>query len=704
MTEMRELLERHVTPLQRKVRGGVLDELARELAIRELEPGAPERLVTYVLRMKHVAEDKLAAAAAVEARWDGFTRRYFKRSDDRGRRQIIEDYLAETILDDAQRRADLAALDRFLDYDALHERYLIERHHLLVAVELAITFVANAGVAALQNAAARARTQLAREMFEAGGLEAFLHQLLVTKTRWQVRRAALDGLVAFATEARTRDRDWIPLLRQRHLNLAVRIATDHDDHPFVQGSALRLVLTLEAALGFDVIGKRLLDPGANQRDFLVRRQCVDLLVVEPEARGLDVLRRLLAAHDPSEHVRQGLAEAFARTGAVAELAQLAGLSKARRDGEGAADIPRAPSRSLEPSHRVRATAIRAACRAKLEPAVVLGLVIRVLRRETHALPLAIACEDVLPIVESGGAGEMTAPLVAALLSLASDPARTPAIQETAASAAERVTRSTTALDRAWRDYLASVTSQIEPGRSWSIRLSRLGELPPLPADPTFLGRILAELSRRDFPLSATRVGGRLVVWRGDRYRRRLWRILHELRSPRPNKRQAYRHTVGRAQRGHLRAPPGMLDEVTATVVPGERVFVAEEGGWGRHVPTVDDLLDLPILSGDAVRIFSSFGVTTIKPPRSLFARIRNRLALSARYATFAAMRLAALAGTEPHARQRYAEELRARYGIEITFERYTYPDARALAPVRVLQLLAPPSFDELVEHAVEQAS
>jgi hypothetical protein len=690
VNEIRELLDRHVTPLQRKVRAQALDELARELASREHEEGAPERLVSYVLRMKHIAEDRLAAAASALARWDSFTRRYFKRSDDKGRRQITEDYLAETIANEAQRRADLAALDRFLDYDALHERYLIDRHHLLVAVELSVTFIANAGVAALQNAAARKRMQLAREMFEAGGLETFLHNLLEDKTRWQIRRAALDGLDAFASEARTRDRDALPLLRQRHLNLAVRIATDTSDHPWVQGSAIRLVMSLQPALAFDIIGGRFANPAANERDFLVRRQCVDLLVAEPEARGIELLRRVLAAHDPSEHVRQGLAEAFAHTGSIGELAQLAGLD------------------AIEPSHRVRAAAIRAACRSQIEPAAVLGLVIRVLRRETHPLPLAIACEDIQPMIDAGGAGEMLGemiePLLSALLSVASDPMRTPATQEVAAAAAERVTRTATAEDRAWRDYLAGVTRQIEPGRSWSIRLSRLGELPELPSDPTFLGRILAELSRRDFPLSATRIGGRLVIWRGDRYRRRLWRILHELRSPRPNKRQAHRHTVGRSQRGHLRAPPGLLDEVTPTVVPGERVYVAEEGGWGRHVPTVDDLLDLPVITGDVVRIFSSFGVTTIKPPRSIFARLRNRLSLSTRYATFAAMRLAALAGTEPHARQRYAEELRERYGIEITFERYVYPHARALAPTRVLQLLAGPSVDELGEPVLEQAS
>jgi gamma-polyglutamate synthase len=694
VSEIRELLDRHVSPLQQRVRGAVLDDLARELMVRDLEPGAPERLVSYVLRMKQVADDKLGSAAAVELRWDNFTRRYFKRTDAAGRRQVLEDYVTQTATDEALRKADLAALDRFLDYDALHERYLIERHHLLVAVEIAISFVGSAGVAALQNAAGRGRAQLAREMFEAGGVEAFLHQLLGTAVRWQIRRAALDALAALTADARAHDRDVLAVMRQRHLGAAVRVATDPTDHPFVQTSALRFVMALQPALGFDVMTQRLLSPTAAPRDFLVRRACVDMLAADPEARGIALLQQLHAAHDPSEHVRQGLAEAFARTGCVAELAQLAGL-----------DISHDRSACGEPSHRVRATAIRAACRSTLDPAAVVNLVIRVLRREPDALPLAIACDDIVTVIDAGPvAGELIPPLVAALLEVASDPARSPESQETAAAAAERVNRSTTIEDRAWRDYLREVARDIEPGRAWSIKLSRLRELPALPADPTFLGRILAELSRRDFPLSATRVGGKLVVWRGDRYRRRLWRVLNELRSPRPNKRQAHRHTVGRSQRGHLRAPPGMLHEVTATVVPGERVFVAEEGGWGRHVPTVDDLLDLPVLTGDAVRIFSSFGVTTIKPPRSLFSRLGNRIALSLRYAKVAALRLASLAGSEPRVRERFAEELRARYGIEISFERYVYEHARALPPVRVLQLLAPPSVDELVEQTVEQAS
>ena len=197
------ILERHVTPLHRQVRGAVLARLAAELAGREPEAdlGGPERLVSHVLRMKQIAEDKLVLHGRVDQRWQELTRRFFQRTDEQGRRQALSDYLTETIEDPAARRADLAALDRYLDYDALRERHLIERHHLLVALELAVTFISTAGTAALESAAARGREQLAREMFAAGQVEQFLHGVVETAGRWQLRRAALDGLVGFAAAA-----------------------------------------------------------------------------------------------------------------------------------------------------------------------------------------------------------------------------------------------------------------------------------------------------------------------------------------------------------------------------------------------------------------------------------------------------------------------------------------------------------------------
>jgi len=668
------VLEKHVTPLHRKVRGARLVELAAELVRREpeLELGGPERLVTQILRMKQLAEQALRDTTVIEQRWQDLERRYAKAVDERTRRQVLRDYTVETAGD--------KPVDN-LDYDALRERHLIGRHAILVDLEIGVTFIASAGANAVEAAVARGRERLVREMFASAKVEQFLHTIMESQLRWQIRRAALLGLVGIARGARDRARDpeWLQQLRAAHLGAAVRCATAVDDHEWVQGGALALVFALSDDLAIDLVTKRLFDPPQRQRDFLVRRQCVELLATG-DSRMRDVLRRLLVSGDPSEHVRQGLAAAFSKLGGVVELRMLAGLEP----------------NSYEPSPRVRAAAIIEACRS---PRILRDrageLVADVLGRDMEKLPLAVACDEVAGIVRQL-APPVAERVLQALLRLAGNPDHGPATQEQAAAAAETVSSSLVDERRQWRGYLAATVEQIKPGRRRSISLRGNRTLPDIGADPMFIGRILAELSRRGFPLAATRKSSRLVVWRGDRFRKRLWRIVHELRARRPNKRQGHIHTVGRVMRGHLRAPSGILAEVTATAVPGERVLVPEEGGWGRHLPTVDDLLDLPIASREAVRLFSSHGMTTVLPPASFVRRVLNRFAMSLRYETLAALRLQSLQNNEPHARLRYTSELRDRYGIEVSFNRYDYGRLPAPTPERLTTLFVLPSPTERV--------
>src|SRR5207253_4718481 len=101
--------------------------------------------------------------------------------------------------------------------------------------------------------------------------------------------------------------------------------------------------------------------------------------------------------------------------------------------------------------------------------------------------------------------------------------------------------------------VADALGAIPVGKRGSIEL-------PADADDELIARVLADLTRRDWGVSASRRGDRLRVWRGDRFRRRLWRVLAELRMPLPNKRQAWVHTVGRVYPGELRAHPGLLEE------------------------------------------------------------------------------------------------------------------------------------------------
>jgi gamma-polyglutamate synthase len=656
-------LERHVGLLHKKVRGAILVQLAEELTARETRIGRSETelLVALVVQTRELAEHKIAELAAVEQHWRDFEARLFRAPRD-AQRQVLTDYITASIADPAQRTADLAALDRFLDHDALRERHAIARHRILVVLEIAVTFIGRAAAAAIDQAGSRARK--ARQFFADGRIPEFLHEVADHGGRWQLRRAAFEGLVRLAELAR-KDLGWHRELAAKHLGLAVRAGTNPDEHAWVQGRALRLALALSFDLGVDLLTRRLTDRGSSRHDFLVRRLCIDLLGTSLDDRTLALLRDVAAGRDPSVHVRQGVAEALARRGELTGLHRLAGLDAA------------AP----EPSAKVRASAIQAACTAATTPdaaAVATGFVIGVLANDSATLPLTVACEDSPEVVArlspDPGLVEM---LLGHLLELSRRADRAPAVREAAAAAAERVALTLDRDFRSWKQFLARFVATIPPGRSRTIALTELRNLPALPADPAFLGRVLAALSRTDYPLFATRTADRLQLWRGDRYRRRLWRVLHEIRRPAPNKRQGFSHTRGRVMRGRFRAPPGGLDEFTATVVPGERVFLAEEGGWGRHLPTVDDVLDLPLWSGEEVRVFSSFGITTLRPPDSRWARVRNRVALSRAYSRLAALRVQSLRSDESHVRQRYVDALRD-FGVDVTFEGYAYPNQRTL--------------------------
>jgi poly-gamma-glutamate synthase PgsB/CapB len=675
-----EALEQHVGLLTKKVRGAVLREIAEQLAARGARPGRSETelLVALVMQMRGLAEEKVAELTALDQHWRDFEQRLLRiprdgqrpRVTDPGapasgpQRQVLEDYLRASVVDPAQRAADRSALDRFLDHDALRERHAIARHRILVVLEVLVTFVGRAAASAIDHAGSRARK--AREFFDDARITELLHDVAENGTRWQLRRAAIEGLIRCAEVAREQDLDWHAELAQKHLGLAVRFATNVDEHAWVQGRALRLALALSFDLGVDLMARRLLEPSSAPHDFLVRRLCVDLLGASLDVRTLALLRDVAGRRDPSVHVRQGVAEALARRGELTGLHKLAGLDRA----------------DPEPSPKVRGVAVQAACAAATTPdaaAVATGFVIGMLASETAALPLTIACEDITDVVArlppERGLAEL---LLTGLLELARRSDRPAGVREAAAAAAERVALTLDRDFRSWKQFLARFVATIPPGSSRTVSLAEIRDLPELPADPAFLGRILAALSRTDFPLFATRTSSRLQLWRGDRYRRRLWRVLHEAARPAPNKRQGFGHTRGRTMRGSLRAPPGNLDEHTATVVPGERVFVAEEGGWGRHLPTVDDVLDLPVWSGDEVRVFSSFGITTLRAPDSRVKRVRNRLRLSRSYAKLAALRVQSLQGTEPHARQRYVDALRD-YGITISFAPYAYPNHRESA-------------------------
>ncbi|MBL9106347.1 MAG: hypothetical protein JNL82_35825 [Myxococcales bacterium] len=385
---------------------------------------------------------------------------------------------------------------------------------------------------------------------------------------------------------------------------------------------------------------------AEGRGFLMRRLVVDELARRVRAAwAVDLLAEAIAGGDPSAHVRIGLAAAAAAV-AQHEPARAAAMLGLLAD-------PRS-----EACPQVRAWALLVAGRVGAD-----ALLVESLTREAETVPLLVACRAA---GERGGAA-----IVAGLAALAGHDERPAAVHEAAAAALEAIDARVDPTRAAWTELLARELLKVAPGGTGALRLVREGLARP---DARLLGRVLAGLTREDWGVDADVRGDRLVLRRGDRWATRAWRVLHELRRPAPGKRAAFPHGRGRVVRGTLRAPSGLLHEVTATGVPGERVQVEREGGWGRHLPRVDDLLGMPLFGERAIEVVSSHGVCTLAwrvgPPGRLAARLR----LTLRYAWFAELRLQSLAAEEPAVRGRYVAAVRG-LGVSVRFAAHPLPGA-----------------------------
>jgi poly-gamma-glutamate synthase PgsB/CapB len=210
------------------------------------------------------------------------------------------------------------------------------------------------------------------------------------------------------------------------------------------------------------------------------------------------------------------------------------------------------------------------------------------------------------------------------------------VRRWAAQAAERIWAQ---LDPAASRLLTTLRQHLaglRPGRSRWISKRRLGG-----CDETLLGRVLSLLAQDDYGYDAQRSWWGYRVSRGPVFRFRLWRLLHELFTPAPDKRQAFSHTIGRVSEATIRAPSQILAELSETKVPGEPLFLAEEGGWRPYLPLPDDFMSavhIGIGRPRPVRFFTSEGVTEVVPPTGLLKNSLAYLRLTLRFADYAQAR------------------------------------------------------------------
>lgn len=695
--DLRGFIAAWLPQLVTDLRGGPIDDLAAALGDESnAPPTTPEAQVQLVGRTLVQIAAWRSALAEAENDFQGFRDAWFGQPDREARRNLAEGALRTMRSERSTLVADLAALDRYMDFEAFHERHLRGQRRIQKRIEVATLFAAQ--VAAGLVARPETAYGVCLGLLENVKIDADLGGFAVHPEHpWGPRLQVLDALLALYRGLHRRGLfDRVSAVTLRRL---LTLASDMRAHPFLRGNAIEVATLMPREEGRPILTRALAPRPGEPRDGFVSRRRVAEIVADrlPPRDAVTLLADRVWNGEESEHVRQGLAEIFARLASYGGLGPLRAL--AGRD-------PRTP----ESSPRVRAVAARYALAALLssdpDDAVVgplSKLCASVLRNEDDPLPLRLLAEDIGRAASS--APENMAPHTRrfrkAIDGRLADPGLPPPVIETLAWGRNRLDLAEAPEQQALARRIHKAARAVPEGGARTIEVPLDVETPAM---RRVLGRAMADLSRRDLGLSARLRGRRITLWRGDRRGRRLWRILHELRRPSPTKRAGVSHTVGRVPRGELRAPPGRMDEEVPTTVPGERVRVRSEGGWARHLPTVDDLLAVAVSHRRPVHLFSDFGITTISPPRGMLRRLGNQLRLTWRYARMAELRLEALGGDENARRGRFVEAVRADYDVDIHFEPYddgmpVPPHVASLFPGRAV----PPSPALAREARAEEA-
>lgn len=608
-------------------------------------------LLQYLM---HWIRETLQANARLNERYDEFLQQHAHAATAGERDRQLLKFVAAMGADGAQLRSDRRALKRWFGLEAVSER--LHRRSAESARDVAFVLQRIGALCGLDLQPV-SDPQPALNRWRRIGLEPFLKPLLAYRDSPPVRIAAFHSLVEAlrALPAGVRQQG----VDDATLRYIYRAALDRRQEIGLQCEALKLLAELSPASLAAALEDRLGKAAAGD-DLFVRRVAVQLL--GEHLGALPRLETLLETVqvDPSPAVRQLLAPAL-------QYAPRARLTAVMRQLVRHDAVPQVRAAALEalpnlyPRGDTRAALLTllADCLAGERDEFVLRVALWVAAQGYHRL----AERD-----EPELADQWCAELLPAIAKLHGTAAST-AVRRYAAEAHEHIWVRSDPL--AWQ--LAGELGALLAALGESRRARLPAGLRARMNDARF-GRVLAWLVQRDFGLDVE-AGRRASIRRGDRFGFRSWRLLHELRSPATDKRQAFRHTVGRVFRGTLRVPSGILAELASTKVPGEPLFVASEGGWRPYLPLVDELisaLDQPWRAGP-LRLYTSEGVTEVYPPRALHRRLAARLRLTLQFEDYARLRNWREQGSQRPGR--YLERVQE-LGFEVRFRAHgSLPDS-----------------------------
>lgn len=641
LADIIELLAQGMAPHERRIEAQRLAQFGRAfLQWRSLQD--PLLLQDAPLLYRFLQQQVGQIAQLLEqrrVRHGEYSRLMAQAEPGREQNDLLQQYAKELGANAASLRQDRRALKRWFGIDALGDRFARAQAHAERDLTLALRQLGQLGARFLAAPASSLDAALLR--WRELGLEATVLPLFAHNGNVQVR---IDAFVCLATALGSLPRaQQEGALGAQALQYIYRSALDAGLNVWMQCAALKLLQSLSPANFVTVATKRLRTPQAGD-DLFVRRRIVDVLVAQiSDPAELGALLRV-AALDPSPHVRQGVAASL--SGAPLALVQELLPALLLHDAEAKVRACTALQLPVLASGKIAAHAANGAhgaygAQVAAQAGSALPLahwLAQALAQERAVFPLRVLLRvlEQCVIDAASRSPDAVAPWLAAC-NRALDGLHQRGeykVRRWAAQTAEVV----------WLygtpeliDFIAPLQAAVQacpPGSSR--RLPRVfGALSALQ-----LARMLAVLCQRDYGVSLgkTRFGWRL--WRGHQFGFRLWRWWHEWRHPSPDKRQAFRHTIGRLFRGQLRVPSSILAEMSETKVPGEPLQLDTEGGWRPYLPLADELISAldEDFNAEPLRIVTAEGVTEVRAPKGLLARLKAKAWLSFNFAKLAAMR------------------------------------------------------------------
>ena len=568
--------------------------------------------VELALFLGRQTNERLARIDTLNRAFEDFSTRYAAASDEEERRGYILDFARALGANSATIRGDMRAFARFFGRDAVDERYRRRVGEAEQAAAFALDRLGHVAAHLL------ASDHDVNSLWLRLDLEAVVERASTYPGDSRVRVAAFRCLTRGlqAVPAHFQER----LLGEATLRRVYRTALARGSKVWTPCEALTLLATMSPPAFVRSLARRLEEPMAGD-DLFVRRHAAVLLCTYVSQMPDLVALIEVAARDPSPAVRQALA---------------LNLWRVPRDHTAR---PLAMLLHDDPAPEVRAALLTTLPQLlDLRPVDELaGIWSERLGRETNSFVLRTAlktADDGLALLverDEVAASRWYTTLLPVVERLHTEALQLP-VRRWAAQARERMWCRVDPQARRIRDDLMAAAQALGEGQARAVTSLRQ----QLDVDRDCVGRVLAVLAQSDFGYDLE-LAKRPRLRRGDRFAFRLWRAIYEYRNPAPDKRQAFPHTIGRVFKGTISAPSSIMAELAPTKVPGEPLFIAEEGGWRPYLPLPDHALSA-IDTGKTVRLYTPEGVTEIEPPQGLLHRLKARLRLSTHFSDLASMR------------------------------------------------------------------